>query len=298
MTNIEERESIRADFVEIAFRDQYIGRSDMWRLWRHLSDKVVHNNKTTNIEGLIRANARRIYKDSVQVPCGYIDSSTQPIFRSESGRFIIFIQMSEEMWAYQEDGNLCFEKAVNCFLADLFKRWKEKQLNHMVTIVMFSRWYYHVRDSLFFQDLIYDDYSGRYYRDYYKVIADMEVHPDWSALLPEILTEFNSYRRDIQELCTQTGHRLRGDLSKASQGNLLEAINLGINSFSSNHVDRDLSRTGLSTVVITPSFGVFDVHKKLLRMTTERMLHYGLRVDFVCLVPRPLFRPPVFRFKS
>ncbi|KAJ1889361.1 vacuolar membrane-associated protein iml1, partial [Kickxella alabastrina] len=71
-----------------------------------------------------------------------------------------------------------------------------------------------------------------------------------------------------------------------------------INSFSSNHVDRDLSRTGLSTVVITPSFGVFDVQKKLLRMTTERMLHYGMRVDLVCLAPKPLFRPPVFRYKS
>ncbi|KAJ2866454.1 vacuolar membrane-associated protein iml1, partial [Coemansia erecta] len=298
MNSSEERESIRADFVEISFRDQYVGRSDMWRLWRHLSMNVLYNYKTANMEGLIRAKVRRIYKNNVQVPCGYIDSSTQPIFRSESGRFIILIQMSEEMWAYQEDGNLCFEKAVNCFLADLFKRWRVKQLNHMVTIVMFSRWYYHVRDSLFFQDLVYDDHSGLYYRDYYKVVADMEVHQDWSVLLPEILSEFNTYRRDIQELCTQTGHRLRGDLSKASQGNILEAINMGINSFATNHVDRDLSRTGLSTIVITPSFGVFDVQKRLLRMTTERMLHFGIRVDLVCLAAQPLFRPPVFQFKS
>ncbi|KAJ2056216.1 vacuolar membrane-associated protein iml1, partial [Coemansia sp. S155-1] len=168
----------------------------------------------------------------------------------------------------------------------------------MVTIVMFSRWFYNARDSLFFQDLILDEDSGRYYRDYYKVIADMEVRPDWSVFLPEILSEFNSYRRDIQEIQTITGNRLRGDLSKAHQGNILEAINLGINSFSSHHVDRDLSRTGLSTIVITPSFGVFDVTKKLLRMTTERMLHYGMRADFVCLAPKPLFRPPVFRFKA
>ncbi|KAJ2726449.1 vacuolar membrane-associated protein iml1 [Coemansia sp. Benny D115] len=298
MSSSAEREKIRADFVEIAFRDQYVGRSDMWRLWRALSQKIVHTNKPTNMEGLIRASVRRIYKDNVQIPCGYIDSSTQPIFRSESGRFIIFIQMSEEMWAYQEDGNLCFEKAVNCFLAELFRRWNEKQLNHMVTIVMFSRWYYHVRDSLYFQDLTYDEDRGRYYRDYYKVIADMEVRPDWTVFLPEILSEFNSYRRDIQELLSTAGRRLRGDLSKANQGNILEAINLGINSFASNHVDRDLSRTGLSTVVITPSFGVFDVQKKMLRMTTERMLHYGTRVDFVCLASKPLFRPPVFRFKS
>ncbi|KAJ2854408.1 vacuolar membrane-associated protein iml1, partial [Coemansia erecta] len=298
ISNPTERESICADFVEIAFRDQYIGRSDMWRLWRTLSKKVVHANKPTNMEGLIRASVRRIYKNNVQVPCGYIGSSTQPIFRSESGRFIIFIQMSEEMWSYQEDGNLCFEKAVNCFLAELFRRWNEKQLNHMVTIVMFSRWYYHVRDTLYFQDLTYDENSQRYYRDYYKVIADMEVRPDWTVFLPEILSEFNSYRRDIQELVFSAGYRLRGDLSTASQGNILEAINLGINSFASHHVDRDLSRTGLSTIIVTPSFGVFDVDKRLLRMTTERMLHLGLRVDLVCLAPKPLFRPPVFRFWS
>ncbi|KAJ2003138.1 vacuolar membrane-associated protein iml1, partial [Coemansia thaxteri] len=298
MSDSNECESIRADFVEIAFRDQYVGRSDMWRLWRNLSQKIVHNNKPTNMEGLIRASVRRIYKNGQQIPCGYIDDLSQPIFRSESGRFMIFIQMSEEMWSYQEDGNLCFEKAVNCFMAELFRRWNEKQLNHMVTIVMFSRWYYHARDYLYFQDLILDEDSGRYYRDYYKVIADMEVRPDWSMFLPEILSEFNSFRRDIQEIVTADGHRLRGDLSRANQGNILEAINLGINSFASHHVDRDLSRTGLSTIVITPSFGVFDVTKRLLRMTTERMLHFGMRVDFVCLAPKPLFRPPVFRFKA
>ncbi|KAJ2710023.1 vacuolar membrane-associated protein iml1, partial [Coemansia spiralis] len=223
---------------------------------------------------------------------------TQPIFRSESGRFIILLQMSEEMWAYHEDGNLCFEKAVNGFLAELFRRWNKSQLNHMVTIVMFSRWYYHGRDSLFYQDLTYDEETGRYYRDFYKVISDMEARPDWTVFLPELLAEFNAYRRDIQELTTASGNRLRGDLSKANQGNILEAINLGLNSFASNYVDRDLSRTGLSTVVVTPSFGVFDVPKRLLRMTTERMLHFGVRVDLVCLAPRPLFRPPVFRFKS
>ncbi|KAJ2160896.1 vacuolar membrane-associated protein iml1 [Coemansia sp. RSA 552] len=298
MASREECEAIRADFVEIAFRDQYVGRSDMWRLWRSLSRKVVHNNKPTNMEGLIRASVRRIYKNSKDVPCAFIDSSTQPIFRSESGRFIIFIQMSEEMWVYQEDGHLCFEKTVNSFLAELFRRWRDRQLNHMVTIVMFSRWYYHEQDSLFFQDLIYDEDYGRYYRDYYKVIADMEVRQDWCVFLPEILSEFNTYRRDIQELRTPSGYRLRGDLSKANQGNILEAINLGINSFASNYVDRDLARTGLSTIVVTPSFGVFDVPKKLLRMTTERMLHFGTRVDFVCLAPQPLFCPPVFRFKS
>ncbi|KAJ2741700.1 vacuolar membrane-associated protein iml1, partial [Coemansia sp. BCRC 34301] len=298
MSNAEEYEYARADFVEIAFRDQYVGRSDMWRLWRNLSQKIVHNNKPTNMEGLIRASVRRIYKDGCQIPCGYIDSQTQPIFRSESGRFIIFIQMSEEMWAYQEDGTLCFEKAANYFMAELFRRWNEKQLNHMVTIVMFSRWFYSARDCLFFPDLILDEDSGRYYRDYYKVIADMEVRPDWSVFLPDILAEFSSYRRDIQEISTSRGRRLRGDLSRASEGNILEAINLGINSFASHHVDRDLARTGLSTIVVTPSFGVFDVPKPLLRMTTERMLHYGMRADFVCLAPMPLFRPPVFRFKA
>ncbi|KAJ2690752.1 vacuolar membrane-associated protein iml1, partial [Coemansia spiralis] len=85
MHNAEEREAIRADFVEIAFRDQYVGRSDMWRLWRKLSQRVVHNNKATNMEGLIRASVRRIYKGSKEIACGYIDAMTQPIFRSESG---------------------------------------------------------------------------------------------------------------------------------------------------------------------------------------------------------------------
>lgn len=36
----------------------------------------------------------------------------------------LFIQMSSEMWDFDIHGDLYFEKAINGFLADLFKKWK------------------------------------------------------------------------------------------------------------------------------------------------------------------------------
>ena len=66
----------------------------------------------------------------------------QIVFRSQSAQIHIFIQMSAEMWEFDFFGDLYFEKTVNGFLNELFGKWKEKNCNHEVTIVLFSRTYY------------------------------------------------------------------------------------------------------------------------------------------------------------
>ena len=37
----------------------------------------------------------------------------------------VFLQMSKEMWEFDVNGDLYFEKAVDGFLAELFSRWSE-----------------------------------------------------------------------------------------------------------------------------------------------------------------------------
>ena len=48
----------------------------------------------------------------------------QIVFRSSTAVVQIFIQMSTEMWDFDINGDLYFEKAVNGFLTDLFAKWK------------------------------------------------------------------------------------------------------------------------------------------------------------------------------
>ena len=70
--------------------------------------------------------------------------SAQVVYRSQSAKFHIFVQMSCEMWNFDFSGDLYFEKSIMGFLQDLFSKWKGKDVNcnHQVVIVLFSRTYY------------------------------------------------------------------------------------------------------------------------------------------------------------
>lgn len=63
-------------------------------------------------------------------------------FRSSSAQVNIFIQMSSEMWQFDNYGDLFFEKAVDGFLMDLFTLWREKNCSHDVSMTLFSRVFY------------------------------------------------------------------------------------------------------------------------------------------------------------
>lgn len=66
----------------------------------------------------------------------------QVVFRSCSSKLYLFIQMSKEMWDFDFNGDLFFEKAINGFLHELFTKWKELKVNHDVSIILFSRTFY------------------------------------------------------------------------------------------------------------------------------------------------------------
>ena len=46
------------------------------------------------------------------------------------------------MWDFDFNGDLFFEKAINGFLYELFTKWKELNVNHDVSIILFSRTFY------------------------------------------------------------------------------------------------------------------------------------------------------------
>ncbi|CAG8462546.1 3945_t:CDS:2 [Diversispora eburnea] len=299
--------SVEADYIEFCFRDQYIGRSDMWRLARSLKNTCVYQDKRIEFASCIRAQVKKIYVKGEQVKCGMITENTKAIFRSESAKLFIFVQMSREMWEFDEDGELYYEKAVG-FFTELFHNWKEMGTNHVVSIVLFSRIFYDYDEDLkgdldlWHDSTVINDHEKRLYKDFYKVIVDWETRSDWSTALKELKNELLNYQPSIllREKKRDDGvyKVLSGKNSYAFEGNILEAINLAMNPFDKHYVDRDLLRTGLSIVVVTPGCGRYEVDKKTLRVTTERFIDNGIGLDLVCLSKIPLHTVPLFKFKS
>ncbi|KAG0008984.1 vacuolar membrane-associated protein iml1, partial [Entomortierella chlamydospora] len=304
-----------AKYVELTFRDQYIGRSDMWRLRTSLVGTSVYETQKILYLGCIKAQVKEIYVGNLSVPSGYITSETRIIFRSESAKVFIFIQMSREMWEFDEDGEIFFEKVIFGFLPNLFARWRGKRdgklelespTNHVVSIVLFSRIFYQGEEEERFridgypggQTGLQKDEEGRYYQDFYKVVIDWEARTDWTTAIIPLKEEIMRYQRDILLRPAGPYQILSGENSFAFEGNVLESVNLALNSLDKHYVDRDLQRTGLSIVMITPGSGIFDVDKKLLRLTTERMISSGIGLDMVCLSKIPAHIVPLFRWKG
>ncbi|KAI0692639.1 hypothetical protein C8T65DRAFT_72808 [Cerioporus squamosus] len=305
-----DKEKFSADYVEFVFQDQYLGRNDMWRLGRDLVGQCLYVEQQVSFIGVIAAKVQALYIDGQKVSAAYISPATKVVYRSLSAKVTIFIQVCRELWEFAGDGERYNEKIVHSFLPALFDRWKDMNTNHIVTIVLVSRVFYDASEIDYAAGPLRRDEEGRWYKDFYKVITDLEVLYDWKPTLVSLKDSFWAFQRDIllahhfHRSCGPDGlgahdHvRLVGQLSYAHDGPLLEALNLGLNPTEAHYIDRSLSLTGSSTIVITPGTGYFRVSKQLLRLTTTRVLDQGFAVDLVSLAKPPLHQSPIFCFKG
>ncbi|RKO94999.1 hypothetical protein CAUPRSCDRAFT_9467, partial [Caulochytrium protostelioides] len=94
-----EPESVAIDYVEIAIRDQYISRSDMWILKLGLEGRSIFVGQKLNAFGM-RGQIRLISNRGQSWACGLVTRETKVIYRSESAKFILFLQLCREMWEF------------------------------------------------------------------------------------------------------------------------------------------------------------------------------------------------------
>lgn len=152
------------------------------------------------------------------------------------------------------------------------------------------------------------DDDSRWFKDFFKVITDLEILQDWRPTLVSLKEAFVAFHRDI--LLTHHYHapdkdskdevepQLVGRISFAHEGPILEALNLALNPMETHYVDRSFSLTGAGITLITPGTGYYRVSKSLLRMTTTRLLDQGVGLDMVALAKHPLHQSPIFSFKG
>ena len=318
------RKDCTASHVELIFRDAYLARSDMWRLVNsELACKSVYKAQKINFLGTIKATVTNVWVRGQKVPTAYFSESTVPVFRSESARYVLFIQMSREMWDFDSEGTgeILFNRVVTGFLPDLFKRWAELEVKHLVSIVMFGRMeygHYQSNPAVGLQEGLQltartppVDHSTT--KDFYRVVVTDMASGQWTAILDELKKQFRIFLRDISlrqlELTSlledananvndATRTKISGRTSTALRGNILEAINIASTQFANDYIDRDLVRTGISIVVITPGPGVFEVDRDMLKMTSANLTNNGIGIDLVCLAKMPLHSVPLFKYRK
>lgn len=292
-----------------------------------LADRTVYKGQMMLFMGTVKAQISAVFVDGRKVHSAFFGRNTKPIFRSESARYVLFIQMAKEMWDFDSDdsGEIMFNKVVNGFLPALFKKWADLKVKHLVSVVLFARVEYDTGITAELGNATFqnDYYTGvqtsgnrRPYKDFYRVVVSEMTSGEWTKILYALKREFNYFRRDISnnhlkamatvpslseesnaKTSSSTG-RIKAESSRALYGNVLEAINMASSLFAHDYIDRDLMRTGISIVVISPGPGVFEVDYETLRRTTEALVGNGIGIDLICVPKIPLHSVPLFRYRN
>ncbi|GAA5981416.1 hypothetical protein JCM5350_004056 [Sporobolomyces pararoseus] len=329
-----------ASHVELYFNNLYLSRPDSFMLSLSLINKVLHSNQrivlpgsgarlrvgdmwsstttsTTTTSQRSRRGSSSTNKQAMTTTSSHnldsalITDSTKLIFRSESSRSYIFIEVSLEMWQFEEDGGTLYEKC-EMFLEEVFahysgkmskdsedKRSKGIPTSHNVSVILYGRVVYDDREDAEEERAPLSVASdGTLYRDFFKVILDLTPSPS-SSIIQTVASELRRWQELVLLRTRSDGtEKLSGRLAYAHESPVLEATNLALNSFEEHWIDRDLHRTGLEVIVLTAGSSFYQVDKQLLRLTTERMLFHGIGLDLISLSKMPLHSVPLFQFSS
>lgn len=318
--SIVEQSQCAASHVDISFRDQFLVRSDMWRLvMSELAGKIIYKGQKIVFMGSIKATVKNIFMRGEKVLSGFFSPQTIPVFRSEAAKYVLFIQMSREMWDFDSEGtgDILFSRVINGFLPELFKRWANADARHLVTIVLFTRVEYDASITGLSSSLNSENLKNTFgpnhvpTRDFYRVVVNDMASGHWTTILDELKKDFRTFLRDVSILKTPDGPAtpsaaanaapnatIGGRPSTALRGNILEAIHLASSHLAYDHIDRDMVHTGTSIIVITPGSGVFEVSYESLASTTEALTNRGIAIDLVCLSPMPLHSVPLFKYRE
>lgn len=297
---------VQLDSMELIFRDQYLSRSDMFRLRSSLRGACVYQNKKVELSaGSGRVGiVSEMWNQGTTVSCGLITEDTIVVFRSPTAMIYLFIQISAEMFDFDlKKSSTVYEKAVDGFLKEMFNLWHRKNASHEVTIVLFSRCFYEAKSLDEFpepmRDCLRQGYNGRFYEDFYKVVEQNERYDDWNPVVMKLLKLIRNYGSEILEYHSHLGEGVpKGKISNAEMGNFLEILNMSLNTFENHFLNRNLDRTGQQSIVITPGVGLFEVDFELAQVTKQRIIDSGVGSDLICLGQQPLHAVPLLKFTN
>jgi len=79
-----------------------------------LEQHAVHvGEKVSLAGGAVRAEIYALWRGNIRYSSGIITPKTKTIYRSRSAQVYIFIQLCQETWEFDEDGERYYEKVVH-----------------------------------------------------------------------------------------------------------------------------------------------------------------------------------------
>jgi hypothetical protein len=301
-------DTVSADFVVVTIKDQFISRGDMHVFQETLIGSWIYEGqRLLEPSRGFQAYVQEIRHSDKLARSGIVTEATTITFRSRSARIMWLVQMSSEMWDYaspfenNRPSSRCeiyFDRLID-ILHQLFAKWKELDTTHSVTVIFFSRTFVGDSGSPFTNEKEFDedfkrDIYGRQYEDHFRLVIEHENPSDWETFIVSVKEAFVRYPIEVQ-WNLKSGSQSRRP-SSASQGNVLEAINVTLNLLQYHYLDRDLHRTGNSIVVISAGNGVFEVDKGLAGISYQRMMDNGIGSDMLSLGLPPLHTAPFFLY--
>ncbi|KAL4445479.1 hypothetical protein ABPG74_004553 [Tetrahymena malaccensis] len=142
----QEIETYALSFVEVSFKDQFISRRDLRNIDQHLDNMVVYTNKIINYNGM-RLLCMNMMKNDKIVYSGFITSQTKKIYRSQSSRYSVLIEINKEIFEFDGYGEIYWEKVYK-FLRVFFSRCLYFNTNHNLDIIFYGRLFYPQFNSL------------------------------------------------------------------------------------------------------------------------------------------------------
>ena len=282
----------QADLIEINLKDCYLNRGDMWALSSHLQDTCVFSDQRLTFIDTIRGTVKGIYRDGKKVLSGYVRESTRVVFRSESAKLIFLIQITEEMWNFEETGEKLFHKMVNSLFPKIFKKWKAIDTHHSITIAFAI--------SMDLSDSSFTDLKpGEKLKnpvDHFRIVVDQVNIIHWVQIMETLKLEFLNIRSNLLNIKTEKGYNiLKGRFSPVIKSNFLELINFATTVLVDPFRQVDLRHTTTHVMIISPGTGLYDVDYDLLNLTGKKLLSLEMTMDLICLSRAPLHIVPLFR---
>ncbi|CAI5758821.1 unnamed protein product [Candida verbasci] len=286
-------ESIELDSVEIFIKDVNLSRDGMWCFSSSLVGTCGYIDQRVSYLNSRIGVIKYIYKNGRTVFSGYISKKTKIIYRSESAKLTVLIQLSREMWHFEENGEIIFHKLVNNLFPKIFRRWRDKGTHHAITIVLFT--------SIDLTDIPWITLAAGERppkrKDYYRVVVDQVNIMHWDRIMANLRLEFANFKRDIMlNPDSDSKFVMQGQSLPSIKGNNLEAINVGLALLNDRFRNTDLKHSLSHFMLITPGTGLYDVDYDLLLETSKKISSIDTSVDIICLSQPPLHVTPLFRF--
>ncbi|CAL9729184.1 vacuolar membrane-associated protein Iml1p [Monosporozyma unispora] len=290
---VKDKNMYELNTVEINVKDCSLNRGDMWIISSKLVNTCVFNNQKLIFLNSIRGNVKGIYRDGKKLGSGYIGENTKVVFRSESARLIFLIQITEEMWHFDEMGEQLFQKMINSFFPKIFKKWKEIDTHHLITIA-------------FAVSMDLSSSSHKTLRpgeklknptDNYRIVVDQVSIVHWVQIMEILCKEFVNLRKDLLNVKTDKGFTLiKGRFAPVIKSNFLEMINFATTVLIDPFKQVDLRHTTTHVMILSPGSGLYDVDYDLLNLTGRKLLSLEMTMDLICLSRAPLHVVPLFRY--